>query len=202
MSRSLGDRLRAAPTSQKVLAGIGGFLILSVAVYAADPHARSSGNHAPPTPAATTPGSASTPRQVTDRKAAFPPNTLAAFRAFAATGDASKVHLTRRTSEGLPSCPKPTFYVTVSRRLTGRRLQADLSAFFMRTGLIRDHCSAFVFAFHSRRDYRAHRNDGYTAGRVALTTNASGPPLNLEVDAGGNTSATDVFNQAKFDFNF
>jgi hypothetical protein len=137
-------------------------------------------------------------RPVAASKPAFPPRTLAAFRAFAATGDARKVYEIGKSTKGLPSCPEPNIYVTVSRALTGRALEADLSAFFAQSGLIHSHCQAFVFAFHSRRDYRAHRDDGYTAGRVALTTNAgSGPPYNLEVDAG------DVYNfPAQFDFNF
>jgi hypothetical protein len=117
-------------------------------------------------------------------KPGFPPKTLAAFRAFAATGDASQVHRVATASDGLPSCPEPSIYVTVSRALTGRALEADLSAFFVQSGLINSHCQAFVFAFHGRHDYRVHRNDGYTAGRVALTTNAgSGSRHNLEVDA-------------------
>jgi hypothetical protein len=134
----------------------------------------------------------------TASRSEFPPKTLAAFRAFAATGDASQVHRVATTSDGLPSCPEPTIYATVSRALTGRALEADLSAFFMQSGLINSRCQAFVFAFHGRRDYRVHRNDGYTAGRVALTTNSdTGPRYNLEVDAG------DVYNfPAEFDFNF
>jgi hypothetical protein len=202
--QSAWQRISAAPTSYKVLAGIGAFLALSVVVYAVNPHG---GTHAPSAPAATVSrrapsASATAPRPVAASKTAFPPKTLAAFRAFAATGDAAKVHPIARDSEGLPSCPEPNIIVTVSRRLTGQALLADLSAFFIQSGLINDHCRAFVFAFHSRRDYRAHRNDGYTAGRVALTTNSAGPPDNLEVDAGDTTSASDIFTTAKFDFNF
>lgn len=191
-------RLIAALAAHKVLTCIGAFCVLAAAiVYAADPHASSSGNHSAPAPGATAPSVASATPATVVRKAPFPPGTLAAFRAFAATGDASKVHLIRRTSEGLPSCPEPTIYVTVSHRLTGRALEADLSAFFVQSGLISNHCQAVVFAFHSRRDYRAHWNDGYTAGRVALTNNSSGPRYNLEVDAG------DVYSfPAQFDFNF
>ncbi len=145
-------------------------------------------------PTAQTP-TATAPHPAVASKPGFPPKTLAAFRAFAATGDASQVHRVATSSDGLPSCPEPSIYVTVSRALTGRALEADLSAFFVQNGLINSHCQAFVFAYHSRRDYRAHRDDGYTAGRVALTTNAaSGPKYNLEVDAG------DVYNfPAEFD---
>ena len=103
-------------------------------------------------------------------KPAFPPATLAAFRAFAATGDASQVRQVSTSSEGLPSCPTPTIYVAVSPALTGRALQADLSAFFVQHGLLGSQCQAFVFAYHSQAEYLAHQNDGYTAGRVALTT--------------------------------
>jgi hypothetical protein len=128
----------------------------------------------------------------------FPPKMLAAFRAFAATGDASQVHEIRYQESGLPSCPEPNYMVSVSRTITGRVLEADLSAFFVQRGLLGNHCQAFVFAFHGRHDYRVHRDDGYTAGRVALTANAgSGPKYNLEVDAG------DVYDfPTQFDFNF
>jgi hypothetical protein len=80
--------------------------------------------------------------------------------------------------------------VTVSSGATGRRLEADLAAFFLRRGLIGGQCQAFVFAYHSRRDYLAHRGDGYTVGRVALTNNNSGAQRNLEVDTGEVTSET------------
>jgi hypothetical protein len=176
---------------------------LSIIVYAADSHTANSGNHTPPTSAATAPRAASTtsptaaPGPAVARKSGFPPKTLAAFRAFAGTGDAGKVHQIGRETVGLPSCPDTDIFVAVSRALTGRALEADLSAFFVQRGLVHRHCPAFVFAFHSRRDYRAHLSNGYTAGRVALTTNSSGPQYNLEVDAG------DVYNfPAQFDFNF
>jgi len=131
-------------------------------------------------------------------KPSFPPKTLAAFRAFAATGDASEVHQVGSSTEGLPSCPEPAIDVTVSPGLTIRELKADLSAFFVQGGLLGNQCQAFVFAFHSRSDYQANVNNGYTAGRVALTTNSGpGPQHNLEVDAGN------VYNfPAQFDFNF
>jgi hypothetical protein len=57
-----------------------------------------------------------------------------------------------------------------------------------------------VFAFHSRRDYRTHLNDGYTAGRVALTTNSSGPLYNLEVDTGNAIQI--MTGKGQFNFNF
>jgi hypothetical protein len=58
-----------------------------------------------------------------------------------------------------------------------------LSAFFMQNGLLASQCQAFVFAYDSHSAYLANRNDGYTAGRVALTNN-SGSERNLEVDTG------------------
>jgi hypothetical protein len=67
--------------------------------------------------------------------------------------------------------------------LSGRTLQADLSAFFVQNGLLASQCQAFVFAYDRRSAYLANRNDGYTAGRVALTNN-SGSERNLEVDTG------------------
>jgi len=127
---------------------------------------------------------------------------MTAFRAFAATGDASKVHPVARTSEGLPSCPEPTIYATVNRGLTSREVEADLSAFFVQSGLINNRCQALVFAFHSLRDYRAHLNGGYTVGRVALTRNAY-IGYNLEVVAGDiSGSASGTFTQARFDVSF
>lgn len=134
-------------------------------------------------------------------KLGFPPKSLAAFRAFAATGSASSVHQIAIVTqdEGTPSCPSPNIYVTVSPALSGRTLEADLSAFFVQRGLLNGQCQAFVFAYHGQSDYRAHQNDGYTAGRVALTV--SGSQRNLEVDTGEVTSET-YNQQSEFDFNF
>ena len=56
----------------------------------------------------------------TAHKLRFPPRTLAQFRAFAATGNASQVHQVATNNEGLPSCPQPNIDVTVSRRLAVR----------------------------------------------------------------------------------
>ena len=194
----------------KIWTGVGAFMALSVIVYAANPHAANGGANpvsAPaanatatvtPRPAATTSAPVTAASSTTARRPSFPPKTLAAFRAFAATGDASEVHQVDSSTEGLPSCPEPAIYVTVSPGLTVRELEADLSAFFVQSGLVNNQCQAFVFAFHSRSDYQANVNNGYTAGRVAITTN-SGPGLqhNLEVDAG------DVYNfPPQFDFNF
>lgn len=148
--------------------------------------------------ASTPSAGAAAPRSPAPGKPDFPPKNLASFRAFAATGDPTRVHQISTSSKGLPSCPTPTIYVTVSPGLKGRRLEADLSAFFLGRGLIGSQCQAFVFAFRSRSDYRAHQNDGYTAGRVALTNN-SGSQRNLEVDTG---EVTSVLSSPRFDFNF
>jgi hypothetical protein len=160
------------------------------------------GNGKPAKPAAnsaTSSATAAASSPAVARKPSFPPKTLAAFRAFAATGDASRVHQVATSNEGLPSCPKPNIYVAVSRGVTGKALEADLAAFFVQSGLVGNRCGAFVFAFHSKSDYEANQNDGFTVGRVALTTNSGGgPQRNLEVDAG------DVTNMSapRFDFNF
>lgn len=203
-------RLGAILARHKIWTGIGAFMALSIIVYATNPHAANGGAHpvsapaatvtAAPTlrPASTTSAPVAAASSTTARKPSFAPKTLAAFRTFAATGDASKVHQVGTSSEGLPSCPEPNIYVTVSPALTVRELEADLSAFFVQSGLLNSQCQAFVFAFHSKNDYQANINNGYTAGRVALTTN-SGPDLqrNLEVDAG------DVYDfPAQFDLNF
>lgn len=147
--------------------------------------------------AMTAPRSAASSRPQTALKVRFPPKTLAEFRAFAATGDAGQVRQVAASNEGLPSCPEPNIYVTVSRRLAVRTLQADLSAFFLQRGLI-NYCGSAVFAFHSRRDYRAHIDNGYTAGSVILTMKTgSGPKRNLEVNIG------DVYKfPVRFGFNF
>ena len=208
--------LSNALARHKIWTGVGAFILLSVIVYAATPHPNASGPAstvatatASPKIAKPSPSVASTylaPVSVRNRdsskhdarKPSFPPRTLAAFRAFAATGDASQVHQIDTSTEGLPSCPNPNIFVTVSRALTGRTLEADLSAFFVQSGLIDNRCQAFVFAFHSKADYQANENNGYTAGRVALTTNGgSGPQYNLEVDAGN------VYDfPPEFNFNF
>lgn len=146
------------------------------------------------TPVATV--TASSP--VAARKPGFPPTTVAAFRAFAAMGDASQVQQVATSSEGLPSCPQPNFYVIVSPALTGKALEADLSAFFVQNGLLANQCGAAVFAYHSMSDYQANKDNGFTAGRVILTNNSgSSPQFNLEVDTGSATNEQETFN-----FNF
>lgn len=202
-------RLGSVLAEHKIWTGVGAFMALSIIVYAANPHAANGGAHsvsapaatgtATPTlrPASTTSAPATAASSTTARKASFPPKTLADFRVFAATGDASEVHQVGTATDGLPSCPEPSIYVTVSPALTARELEADLSAFFVRSGLINSRCQAFVFAYHSRNDYKANMNNGYTAGRVALTNTGPGLQRNLEVDAG------DVYDfPAQFDFNF
>jgi hypothetical protein len=132
------------------------------------------------------------------RKPSFPPKTLAAFRAFAATGDASRVHEVASAGEGLPSCPQPNRYVTVSPAVTGRALEADLSAYFVQNGLLSNQCGAVVFAYHSMSDYQVNKDNGFTAGRVILSNNnGSSPQFNLEVDTGSATNTLATFN-----FNF
>ncbi len=127
--------------------------------------------------------------------AAFPPASLAAFRAFAATGDAAQVTQVGFTNEGLPSCPDPTYYVTIPQSQGLRAVEADHSAFFVQAGLLGNQCGPVVFAYHSKA--QADAGNGYTAGRVIITTNSPGPPWNLEVDAGGDVSPAGSFN-----FNF
>lgn len=209
--RGFREQLGAALGRHKILTGVGAFIALSLVVYAADPHAAGSGAHSAPTPAATgiTPAaSRPVPKasisvvaspSPTLHKPSFPPTTLAAFRAFASTGDASQVHQVGTSSEGLPSCPEPNIYVTINPALNGKALEADLSAFFVQKGLINNSCQAFLFAYHT--DYQAHLHNGYTVGRVALTNTGPGSQRNLEVDVGEVTS--DSYNvQAQFEFNF
>jgi hypothetical protein len=134
-----------------------------------------------------------------DTKFSFPPTSLADFRAFAATGDASKVHPVGTSSEGQRSCPETTIYVTVSPALSGRTLEADLSAFFVHSGLINSPCPASVYAYYSRSEYQADSDGGYTAGSVALTMSEG--QGNLAVDTGNVTSGT--YNiKSQFNFNF
>jgi hypothetical protein len=224
VNRHTGAHKRASSTSHnhfgrlgtilarhKIWTGIGAFMALSVIVYATNHHAANGGAHPASAPAATATTAPAIPRpastnsalvtaapSTTARKPGFPPKRLAAFRAFAATGDASEIHQVGRSTEGLPSCPEPSIDVTASPGLTTRELEADLSAFFVQSGLLNNQCQAFVFAFHSRSDYQANIDNGYTAGRVALTTNSGpGPQHNLEVDAGDAGNFPPQFN-----FNF
>jgi hypothetical protein len=140
------------------------------------------------------------PRSAAPGRPGFPPKSLASFRAFAATGNPAQVRQIGTSSKGVPSCSTPNIYVAVNSGPTGRRLEADLAAFFLRSGLIGRQCQAFVFAYRSPSDYQAHQGDGYTVGRVALT-NISGSQRNLEVDTGEVTSET--YNpQAQFAFDF
>jgi hypothetical protein len=159
------------------------------------------GNGKPTKPAASPATSSATvaaSSPAVTRKPSFPPKTLAAFRAFAATGNASKVHEVASVGEGLPSCPQPTRYVTVSPAVTGRALEADLSAYYVQNGLLSNQCGAAVFAYHSMSDYQANKDNGFTAGRVILSKNSgSSPQFNLEVDTGSATNTLATFN-----FNF
>jgi hypothetical protein len=120
---------------------------------------------------------------------------LAAFLAFAATGDASQVTQVASSTDGLATCPQPSVYVIVNSGLSDRTLAADLSAFFVQEGFTNNQCGAVGFAYHSQSDYQANKNDGFTAGRVVTT--AYGSQLNLEVDTGAVTA-----EQSEFDFNF
>jgi hypothetical protein len=156
------------------------------------------GNSGSTPPAAAPAATASASHASVAAKPGFPPTTLAGFQSFAAAGDASQVHEVASIGEGLPSCPQPTRYVTVSPTVTGRALEGDLSAYFVQNGLLGNQCGAVVYAYHSMSDYQANKDNGFTAGRVILSNNGgSGPQLNLEVDAG---SATNT--QAEFDFDF
>jgi hypothetical protein len=130
-------------------------------------------------------------------KVSFPPRSLAAFKAFAATGNASNVQTVGTSSTGQKSCPDTTIYVTVSPGLSGRALEADLSAFFEHNGLINNPCPASVYAYYSQSQYQADSDGGYTAGSVVLSTSAA--QSNLEVDTGNVTSDT---NNVKSQFNF
>jgi hypothetical protein len=134
-----------------------------------------------------------------DTTFSFPPASLAAFRAFAATGEEGTVHPVGTSSEGQRSCPDTTIYVTVSPALSGRPLEADLSAFFVHSGLINDQCPASVYAYYSRSEYQADSYGGYTAGSVALTMSEG--QSNLAVDTGDVTPGT--YNiKSQFNFNF
>ena len=156
------------------------------------------GNGGSTPPAAASAATVSASHAAVAAKPGFPPTTLAGFQSFAATGDASQLHEVASVSEGLPSCPQPNRIVTASPEVTGRALEADLSAYFVQNGLLSNQCGAVVFAYHSMSDYQANKDNGFTAGRVILSNNGgSDPQLNLEVDAG---SATNM--QAEFDFDF
>jgi hypothetical protein len=186
-----------------ILLAIAAFAVLGVIVYAINPNGVNGAAHpaSSSTTASATPVTASravAPSPAAAHKRSFPPTTLTGFRAFAAKGDASRVEQIATRTEGLPSCPDPNIDVAVKPGLTGKALEADLAAFFVQSGLLDNQCQAFVFAFHSKSDYEAHQNDGFTVGRVALTANSgSGPQHNLEVDAGNVANV-----QAQFNFNF
>jgi len=132
-------------------------------------------------------------------KVSFPPKSLAAFQAFAATGNAGKVHPVGTNSAGRRSCPDTTIYVTVSPALSGRTLEADLSAFFVHSGLVNNECPASVYAYYSKSEYEADHDGGYTAGSVVLTASTS--QSNLEVTTGDVTSGADSV-KSQFNFNF
>lgn len=109
------------------------------------------------------------------------------------------MHTVGTNSTGQKSCPDTTIYVTVSPGLSGRALEADLSAFFEHSGLISNPCPASVYAYYSKSQYQADSDSGYTAGSLVLT--ASGAQSNLEVETGDVTSDTDKVT-SRFNFNF
>jgi hypothetical protein len=174
-----------------ILGLVGGLVLISVIASVASSHNGVTKAPAPHASATTAPAAATSP--------AFPPASLAAFKAFAATGDASEITQVGFVSNGLPSCPEPTYYVTIPSSLGVRAVEADLSAFFVqKNGFASNACGgAVVFAYHSLSDYNANKSNVFTAGRVIVTKNSPGPPYNLEVDAGADLSPT-----GSFSFNF
>jgi hypothetical protein len=197
-------RRKSWTARHKVLTGFLAFcglaFVIGIAAAIGSPSSPAAAPSTPAAPAQTQTAAAANPAVA--HKPSFPPKTLADFRAFAATGDPSQVQQIATSTEGLPSCPEPNIYVTVSPGLTGKALEADLAAFFVQSGLLGNQCQAFVFAYHSESDYQANQGDGFTAGRVALTSNSgSGPQHNLEIDAGEETSEANNM-QAKFNFDF
>jgi hypothetical protein len=174
-----------------ILGLVGGLVLIIVIASVASSRNGVTKAPAPHASATTAPAAATTP--------AFPPASLAAFKAFAATGDASEITQVGFVSNGLPSCPEPTYYVTIPSSLGVRAVEADLSAFFVqKNGFASNACGgAVVFAYHSLSDYNANKGNVFTAGRVIVTKNSPGPPYNLEVDAGADLSPT-----GSFSFNF
>jgi hypothetical protein len=174
-----------------ILGLVGGLVLIIIIASVASSHNGVTKAPAPHASATTAPAAATSP--------AFPPASLAAFKAFAATGDASEITQVGFVSNGLPSCPEPTYYVTIPSSLGVRAVEADLSAFFVqKNGFASNACGgAVVFAYHSLSDYNANKGNLFTAGRVIVTTNSPGPPYNLEVDAGPDLSPT-----GSFSFNF
>lgn len=111
----------------------------------------------------------------------YPPKTLAEFKAFAHTGDPTRIHPFASDSKGLPSCPKPNLYAVADPGITGRQLEADESALFVQRGFADQPCGAFLFLFHSATE---DQSGGYTVGRVAIDGSTSDPQRHLEVDIG------------------
>ena len=132
-------------------------------------------------------------------KVSFPPQSLAAFKAFAGTGHAGQVQPVGTSSAGQRSCPDTTVFVTVPTGLTGRPLEADLSAFFVHSGFLGNQCPASVYAYYSKSQYQADGDLGFTAGSVVLTV--SDTQSNLEVQTGVSTPDTDSV-KSQFSFNF
>jgi hypothetical protein len=176
------------PENHAVTVALAALILVTGGGFAYWNHSRLS---APPPPVAATASPAAAARP------GFPPATPAAFRSFAATGDAAQVREVASAGEGLPSCPQTARYVTVSPGVTGRALEADLSAYFVQNGLLGNQCGAVVFAYHSLSDYQRNNGNGYTAGRVILSGNNGSGPYSLEVDAGSDTGT-----QAEFGFSF
>jgi len=131
----------------------------------------------PPTSAATT-----------NSQPAYPPTDAAGLHALAATGDASAVHEFHSEGVGLATCPQPKREVTVDTSLTGRRLAADLLAYFYAQGLDNP-CGSLVLAYHDPSE----AGNAYTGGRINLNvTDSSGAP-------NGDPNASGLMHQIEVD---
>ena len=121
-------RRKSWTARHKVLIGFLAFcglaFVIGIAAAIGSPSSPAASPSTPAAPAQTQTAAAANPAVA--NKPGFPPKTLADFRAFAATGDPSQVQQIATSTEGLPSCPEPNIYVTVSPGLTGKALEADL----------------------------------------------------------------------------
>lgn len=111
-----------------------------------------------------------------------PARSISDVQALAKSGDASRIHPFARQTQATPGCPTPNVYATVDSDVIGQALAADALAYFSRAGLLASPCAAALYLFHAKSE----RTDTatFTAGRVFLDENASGPKHKIEVDLG------------------
>jgi hypothetical protein len=118
---------------------------------------------ATPSPAPKVAAPVSPTHSATPAAPAYPPTTVSGLVALGHTGDASVLHVFKRESVGLGSCPQPALHATIQPGLSPRQVIADEVALFVGEGLQQNPCGAVLWVFNSEGD---DTGNGFTAGMV------------------------------------